>query len=62
MSKKLNPEAAEPSTVQAFDLSDRNPVVTELGGPEAGGGLIESPGAENRRVTQEGPADGELKY
>jgi hypothetical protein len=65
MSEKINPEAAEPSTVQAFDLSDRNPVVTEFGGPEAGGGPVESPGAEEERVTPEGPAvpaDEGLKY
>jgi hypothetical protein len=65
MSQKVNPEAAEPSTVQAFDLSDRNPVVNEFGGPEAGGGLMESPGVEEERVTPEGPAVSEdegLKY
>jgi hypothetical protein len=65
MSVKINPEAAEPSTVQSFDLSDRNPVVTDFGGPEAGGGLVESPGVEEQRVTPESPAvsaDEGLKY
>jgi hypothetical protein len=65
MSQKVNPEAGEPSTVQSFDFSDRNPVVTELGGPEAGGGQIGSPGVEEERVTPEGPAvssDEGLKY
>jgi hypothetical protein len=65
MSEKINPEAAEPSGVQAFDLSDRNPVVNEFGGPEAGGGLMESPGVEEERVTPEGravPADAGLGY
>jgi hypothetical protein len=63
--EKINPEAAEPSTVQSFDLSDRNPAVTEWGGPEAGGGQVESPGVDEQRVTPEGPAvspDEGLKY
>jgi hypothetical protein len=65
MSEKINPEAAEPTTVQSFDMSDRNPVVTEFGGPEAGGGPVESPAAGEERVTPEGPAvspNAGLKY
>jgi hypothetical protein len=62
MSGKINPEAAEPSTVQAFDLSDRNPAVVEWGG---GGGQIASPTMAEQRVTPEGPAvpeDAGLEY
>jgi hypothetical protein len=51
MSEKINPEAAEPATVQSFDLSDRNPAVLEWG---AGGGPIASPAAAEQRVTPEG--------
>jgi hypothetical protein len=32
MSGAINPESAEPSSTQAFEQSDRNPFVTELGG------------------------------
>jgi hypothetical protein len=65
MSGKINPEAMEPSTVQSFFLSDRNPPVTELGGTDAEGGQIASPAASEQRVTPEGPAvslDTGLKY
>lgn len=65
MSDKIDPEAAKPATVQSFDLSDRNPVVTLPGGPDAEGGQIASPDAAEQRVTPEGPAvpaDGGLKY
>jgi hypothetical protein len=36
MSSAINPEAAEPSTTQAFEQSDRNPAVAEFGGTEGG--------------------------
>ena len=62
MSSKIDPEAAQPSTVQSFELSDRNPVVTEWGDA---GGPVASPSAGEQRVTPEGPAvspDTGLKY
>ena len=40
MSRAINPEAGEPSSTQAFEQSDRNPLVTELGGAEADGGRL----------------------
>jgi hypothetical protein len=51
MSEGINPEAGQPSTVQSFVMSDRNPVVTNWGGTDAGGGQIVSPGASEERVT-----------
>lgn len=62
MSGKIDPEAMEPSTVQSFEYSDRNPAVTEWG---QGGGQLESPAEAEARVTPEGPAvpsDAGLKY
>jgi hypothetical protein len=56
MSSLINPEAAEPSTQQSFEQSDRNPPVTQLGGTEAGGGQLPVPAASESRVTQPGPA------
>jgi len=65
MSEKINPEAAEPTTIQSANMSDRNPPVTSLGGTDAEGGLIASPASGEGRVTAEGPAvspDAGLKY
>jgi hypothetical protein len=65
MSGAINPEAAVPSTTQAFEQSDRNPPVNYLGGTEAEGGLLPSPGAAESRVTPEGAAvspNAGLKY
>jgi hypothetical protein len=62
MSEKINPEAAEPSTVQSAVLSDRNPVVGEWG---ESGGQIGSPAPSEQKVTPESPAvspDTGLKY
>jgi hypothetical protein len=56
MSSAINPETALPSTTQAFELSDRNPAVTDLGGTEADGGQVASPAGGESRVTQPGPA------
>ena len=56
MSSLINPEAAEPSTTQAFEQSDRNPLVTELGGSGADGGEIASPARSESGVTEPGPA------
>jgi hypothetical protein len=53
MSSLINPEAAEPSTTQAFEQSDRNPQVTSLG---VSGGQTPAPAASESRVTQPGPA------
>jgi hypothetical protein len=55
MSNVINPEAAEPTTTQAFEQSDRNPAVTEWDGTDAGGGLTGSPSSSESRVTQAGP-------
>ena len=51
MTGGINPEAAQPSSTQAFEQSDRNPVVAELGGPEANGGQWPAPSAADSRVT-----------
>jgi len=56
MSSVINPEAAEPSTTQEFEQSDRNPAVAVLGGSDADGGQIASPATSESRVTQPGPA------
>jgi hypothetical protein len=52
----INPEAGTPTTTQAFEQSDRNPIVTEWGGRESGGGPIAAPTAFAGRVTLAGPA------
>ena len=62
MMQKIDPEAMQPTTMQSFDYSDRNPVVNELG---EGGGQIAAPEAAESRVTPEGPevsADEGLQY
>lgn len=62
MSQKIDPEAMQPRTIQSFELSDRNPAVTEWG---EGGGRVDTPAASESRVTPEGaavPADEGLKY
>jgi hypothetical protein len=62
MSSKIDPEAAQPTTVQSFEFSDRNPVVAEWG---EGGGVIASPSATESRVTPEGATvspDAGMKY
>jgi hypothetical protein len=56
MSSVINPEAAEPSTSQAFEQSDRDPSVADLGGTDAQGGQMASPAPLESRVTQAGPA------
>jgi hypothetical protein len=56
MSGKIDPEAKQPTTVQSFEESDRNPPVASFGGADAEGGLVPSPGASEQRVTREGPA------
>jgi hypothetical protein len=56
MSGAINREAAQPSTTQAFEQSDRNPPVTNWGGTDAGGGQLPTPAPSESRVTQPGPA------
>jgi hypothetical protein len=56
MSDAINPEAAQPSTTQAFEQSDRNPPLAILGGADADGGQLPAPAASESRVTQPGPA------
>lgn len=56
MSTAINPEAAQPSTTQAFEQSDRNPTVTGWGGIDAGGGQFPTPSPSKSRVTKPGPA------
>ena len=62
MNKKIDPEAAQPTTRLDFDFSDRNPGVMSWGDE---GGLMESPSGAESRMTPEGPAvspDAGLKY
>jgi hypothetical protein len=56
MREKINPEAAQPTTVQSFEFSDRNPPVNEVGGPDAEGGQIASPSVAEQRMTPVAPA------
>jgi hypothetical protein len=49
----INPEAAEPSTPQAFEQSNRNPPVADWGG---NGGPTAAPAPSESRVTQPGAA------
>jgi hypothetical protein len=51
MSEQINPEAAQPSSVLSFELSDRNPVVTSWGGTDAEGGQIATAAAGEQRVS-----------
>jgi len=65
MEEKINPEAAQPATVQSFEFSDRNPEVASWGGTDAEGGQVPAPAVSEERVTPEGeavPADTGLQY
>jgi len=65
MSNTINPEAALPSTTQAFEQSDRNPPVENWGGTDADGGLVPTPVMTEVRMTPENPVvspDAGLKY
>jgi|CZKJ01.1.fsa_nt_gi hypothetical protein len=55
MSSAINPEAAQPSSTQAFEQSDRNPQVTNWNGTEAESGQLPAPAPSESRVTQPGP-------
>jgi hypothetical protein len=56
MSGAINPELAEPSSTQAFEQSDRNPFVTELGGADADRGQVALPSPSESCVTEPGTA------
>lgn len=65
MSGEINPEAQQPTTIQSFQQSDRNPAVTVFGGPEVDGGQLPAPATTEIRMTPEGPAvspDAGLQY
>jgi hypothetical protein len=55
MNSAIKPEAAQPSTTQSFEQSDRNPVVSNLVGAD-NGEQIPTPLSVDSRVTQPGPA------
>jgi hypothetical protein len=56
MSSLINPEAAEPTSTQSFEQSDRNPTVALLGGTDADGGQIPAPASSESRITPPGAA------
>jgi len=56
MNGVINPEAAQPTTTQAFEQSNRNPPVTNWGEADAEGGQVPAPADSESRVTQPGPA------
>jgi len=56
MSDVINPEAAQPTTTQAFEQSDRNPQVREWGGVESDGGQVSDPAASESRDAKVSPA------
>ncbi len=65
MSSEINPEAQQPTTIQSFNQSDRNPTVVNWGGTDAEGGQLPAPVMTEVRMTPEGPAvspDAGLQY
>ncbi len=56
MSSEINPAAAQPTTIQSFEQSDRNPAVANWGGTDAEGGQVAAPAMTEVRMTPEGPA------
>jgi hypothetical protein len=56
MSSEINPEAQQPTTIQSFNQSDRNPPVANWGGTDAEGGQVTAPAMTEVRMTPEGPA------
>jgi hypothetical protein len=56
MSSAINPEAAEPTSTQAFEQSDRNPPVVNWNGTDSEGGQLPTPTGSESRVTQPGAA------
>ncbi len=55
MGNAIDPEAAEPSSTQAFER-DRNPAITNWNGTDSEGGQLATPASSESRVTQPGPA------
>jgi hypothetical protein len=55
MSSAINPETAQPSTTQADEQSNRNPLVTNWGGTDAEGGQVNAPAPSESRVTPPSP-------
>jgi hypothetical protein len=55
MSSAINPEAAEPTSTQAFEQSNRNPLVVNWNGTDSEGGQLPAPAASGSRITQPGP-------
>jgi hypothetical protein len=55
MSSRIDPEAGQPSGVQADEFSDRNPAIVNWGGTDAEGGQVNAPAAAESRVTRPGP-------
>lgn len=55
MSSAINPGAGQPVT-QAFEQSDRNPMVRDLVGADANGEQVPTPDSSESQVTQSGPA------
>jgi hypothetical protein len=56
MGNAIDPEAAEPSSMQSFEQSDRNPAITNWNGTDSEGGQLATPASSESRVTQPGPA------
>ena len=54
MNSAIKPETAQSSATQAFEQSDRNPVVSNLIGAD-NGGQMPTPLSADSRVTQPGP-------
>ena len=54
MSDAINPEAAQPSSTQGFEQSDRNPAVTSWGTDDSG--PVKAPASSEGWVTQSGRA------
>jgi hypothetical protein len=52
----VNPEAGQPTTTQAFEMSDRNPGVVNLGGTDADRGQTGLSGSSVTRVTAPVPS------
>jgi hypothetical protein len=52
MSDAINPEASQPTTIQGFEQSDRNPPVANWGGADAEGGPTLAPAPLESRMTQ----------
>ena len=56
MNSPIDPEAGQPSSRQAYEQSDRNPLVTSWGGKDSAGGQVNAPAPSESRITQAGEA------